>query len=700
MDYSQQIISHSPPCSPRNGRPSKKVRSEANVIASLNEMGISNYVQQKHDEAEQIYSKALSLIDLRSTGSVECREQQQEDTNAAAQSISGSASLRGTRSSTALEYDEGLSTYSEPLPIELSFTSDDIACTLFYNVAQTYSRKREYATAKQLFQQSLDRSSAIETFPILHNLGHCSYRLGQTNEAMEYYHKALSQVAPTAGGVTKSKEIALTLNCLGVLSFHNTASNEKNTAMDYFQRSLAILRPTLSDNLASNNMRHIATILNNIGRVYYMNEEFNDALNMYEHALNIRRQVLGHNSIDAAATIFNRAQTLYQLGCLDKSLQCYNEFIAIVQSIGSDCNQDIALAFRGIAEVYYEKSQLQKAKLFYVKSLDAQRASLGNIHQDIAATLNKLGNLCYEMQDFQTAMKYYQNGLDIEQRVLDPNHPHLIITLTNMAQIYRSMNQFKHALAAYQKVLDLTKTSSGSNLQVADVLCSIGLMNYHLCDYENAFDSYQEALRVRRELYRTDEHPEIASNLNSLGLVLFKQEMYELAKGCFLESLRIRQLLLGEDHRDCAILFYNLATIHFELGEEDVAIKYYKETLRVERESLGADHEDTVLTLQHLGQVFHNCGHLDEALEYFYEALQIERKRYNEGKDNKMSIGKLLNLIGNVSLQKGDASETMKCYIEASRLFEELNLPGSTLVIAGYNMYGLSKMHPPCAEVA
>jgi hypothetical protein len=42
----------------------------------------------------------------------------------------------------------------------------------------------------------------------------------------------------------------------------------------------------------------------------------------------------------------------------------------------------------------------------------------------------------------------------------------------------------------------------------------------------------------------------------------------------------------------------------------------------------------------------------------------------------------------------------MGCYIEASKLYASNPHQDETVVIAGYNLYGLSKIHPPCAPCA
>jgi hypothetical protein len=46
-------------------------------------------------------------------------------------------------------------------------------------------------------------------------------------------------------------------------------------------------------------------------------------------------------------------------------------------------------------------------------------------------------------------------------------------------------------------------------------------------------------------------------------------------------------MILGPDHRDVAILWYSIATLYLESGDDDRAINCYKETLRVERTALG-----------------------------------------------------------------------------------------------------------------
>lgn len=611
------------------------------------------------------------------------------------------------------EYDEGMRVYESPIALNDISDPNLIASTLYYNIGQTYTRQKLYEDAITWFQHSFKLCNHTSNCSIgrtslllvktLHCLGYCNHRLGNDGKASVYYEKALSLVSESNLG--SSVHLAASLNCVGVLHFNSQTCNNTELAIEMFSESLNIYR-TMT-NINRSNKIASATVLNNIGRVYYLQSKFQESLDVYQESLRIRREILGSDSVDVAATVYNIGQTCHQIGKLDESLAYYKEFIRIATSgvmPMDSASKDMALVFKGIAEIYQEKSDLKMALFYFSRALELQKKFNNFYSTDVATTLNKLGNICYEMKNFTTAMSHYKKGLEIERKVLPANHPHTIITLVNIAHIHKQLGEHENALTAYMAACKMQMSAFGrESLSVAETLSSIGLMQYHIRDYESSFESYQEALRIRRHSYGTDEHLDVASTLNSIGLVLFKQDFFDLAKKCFSESLRIRSSILGPDHRDVAILWYNIATIHFETGEDDTAVEMYKETLRVEKKALGDDHPDVVLTLQHLGQVHQQMGQIDEALRYFNDALDIEvTNNFKKKSDPKKSgsMARLLNLLGNVYLQMGKADDMMKCYAEASRIYEANQRPGETLVIAGYNFYGLSKTNPPCAAVA
>jgi tetratricopeptide (TPR) repeat protein len=698
-------------------RPHKRQKSGVamDIVSVFFDIGAKNYKSGDYHAAEECFSQALCCINLEhlcSQGGIKkvAHNTTIKSTNYKITSCNGHGETSDYKKiegsaprNSSIEYDEGMRVHSSLLQMQDSAPVEEVAAILCYNVAQTQVQRGLYESAIAFFRQSLHKftimlngvNQSLHIVMNLQSLGYCLYRTGSDDQANDCYQRALAIVSERNLGTAY---LAASVNCIGILLFNQPQPCDNDIAMDTFRKSLELYKSCANADVTS-----FATVLNNIGRVHYVRSEFGKAIDVYEECLQIRRACLGNQSNDVAATAYNLGQTCYQLGLLDDSLSYYQEFLKIIVSAAGPSSKDIALVYKGIGDIYRDKVDYKVALHYFQKASEVQRAcSKGIPSADVAATLNKMGNLCYEMKDFSSAMKHYQDGLKIEKEILPPHHPHIIITTTNIGHIHKQLGELQNALLSYTKVRHMQQMALGDdNFALAETMSSIGLMQYHLKNYEASFDSYQDALRLRRQHLGGDEHPEIASTLNSIGLVLFKQDIFQLANNCFTESLRIRSKLLGKDHRDVAILWYNIATItiHFETGEDELAIQMYKETLRIERNTLGDDHLDVVLTLQHLGQIHQQLGHTEKAIDYFQEALEIERRRKEP---TRRSLARILNLLGNVYLQLGRTDEMMECYVESSRFYESSNrsLGEALAITSGYNFYGLSKTNPPCAPVA
>ena len=550
-----------------------------NFIIVLINAGVSNNNLCQHVRALECYSQALYKLEMEEECSQMQEDQQRDVVPTSWRTTTADDNNNNSSRQQSLEYDEGMFVYNHPikLPTSLPSTQDSsssvstsplhvtseelIPSILCYNIGHTHSCAGQYETAKRWFERSLQRRNKADadyTVRVLHNLGYCYYRLGDCNKAIEVYHQALSLILEVnMGGPT----LAAALNCLGVLIFRSQESDKADLSLELFQQSLKMYKSMLQSGSESSSdngsvLSALATVLNNIGRVHYRSNDYHQALPRYEESLQLRQQVLGFDSIDTAATSFNMGQALQKSGNLDGAMRCYMEFVRILRSLGASESADIALALRAIAEIYRERNDFKSSYQYLLQALQAQRASLGNMHHQVAQTLNMLGNLCYEMQDYSSALKYYKEGLEVEENVLDSDHPHIVVTWNNIALIQKLMGLYEDALTSYRNVylLQVELEEGEETLAQAELLAQLGLMHYHLKQYEESYYCYEDSLRIRREHYATSEHPEIASNLNSMGLVLFKQDQFDLAKACFTESLRIRRAVLGPHHRDVGVL--------------------------------------------------------------------------------------------------------------------------------------------------
>lgn len=676
-------------------------------ISSLNESGVLNLQYGMIDDAQHFFVQALDCFTVKH---LECNLKRDEANqwNDLGQSQTGLLfqgsgaqdvvmSLKSPSLNDTLEYDEGVRAYIDTMDIDEGISDSLQSAALYYNVAQTFVHLNKYNDAMSWFELALmcvklvPESSAVYiiTVKISHNLGYCFYRLAKSNEARYYFEKALHLAEETSLG---SPYTAAARNAYAVAVFYSTPTSDK---------ALALLESSLIEYkcIFGNASREVASVFNNIGRVHFSNGNFQDAVACYKEALVIRREILCEDSIDVAATICSAGQALHRLGEFDQALTLYEEFLSLSVS-GKYNKRDIAIIAKSTGEIYHKQARQIEAKEIYEKALDAAFAGFGHIHPEIASIYNRLGNLYYETNDLGKALECYKEGLTIEQLTLPACHARIVVTIANIAQIHYQLGEYAMALARYNQVYAIQMKIYGpQSLEVSKALATMGEMEYKMRHFEAAFTIFQDVLVIQRDFFgNSGDGLEIASTMNSIGIVACAQGEFKIAQSCFDSSLKIRREVLG-DHKDTATLWYNLATVNEEIGDDDSAIAMYKECLRIERNIIDASHKcDVVDSLQRLGRLHQRRGELEEALYYFQEALEKLRSR---GEAATFAVAKFLNLVGNVHLQRANISEMMRSYTEASRIYRETATPtNETLVIAGYYMYGLTKLHPPCASAA
>jgi tetratricopeptide (TPR) repeat protein len=688
-------------------------------ILSHNENGVMNMQYGMIDDAQHYFVKALDCYTVKHRESTshqdgEVRGNVNElgrppfvtpspescDSNLHQARATATSTLQAPSLNKAQEYDEGVRIYIDTMAFSEGVSDSMQSASLYYNVAQTFVHLQKYNEAMSWFELAMacikllptNDTIATAAVKIRHNLGYCCYRLAKSQEAQYCFKKALDMAEQLRLGLPYT---AAARTAYAVVLFYNASTNDKT--LDLLLQSLVEYKSVFG-----NESLEVAAVLNNIGRVHFAEGSFHDAIQFYNESLSIRRKLLSEVSIDIAATICNTGQTLHRIGELHGALLLYEEFLALATS-GEYNNRDVAIISKSAGEIYHKQGDLAKAKSLYEQALKAGCTGFGNNHAEVASIYNRLGNLYYEANDLTKALGCYKKGLTIEQLTLPACHARIVVTIANIAQIYYQMEEFPLALARYNQVFMIQLKSHGpTSLEVAKALATMAEMEYKMRNFDAAFTIFQDVLVIQRDHCSENEDGlEIASTLNSIGIVACAQGEFKIAQGCFDSSLKVRRKELG-DHKDTATLWYNLATVNEETGDEDKAIAMYKECLRIERNILDSGKKcDVVDSLQRLGRLYQRRGELEEASQYFREALKSLR---NSGEDATFAVAKFLNLIGNIHLQRAEICEMMDCYAEASRIYRDAasrtSPPNEVLVIAGYFMYGLSKLHPLSAASA
>ncbi len=126
-----------------------------------------------------------------------------------------------------------------------------------------------------------------------------------------------------------------------------------------------------------------------------------------------------------------------------------------------------------------------------------------------------------------------------------------------------------------------------------------------LADFERVLDLQQEHLG--------NEHPDVASTLNNLGIVLTHLGRYEEAVARYDQSLRLHEKLEGSEHPNVAFASHNLAVALRRMGKALEARAAFERALQIRRKALGFNHPESLHSAQSLVRLLTSVGELDAA---------------------------------------------------------------------------------------
>jgi tetratricopeptide (TPR) repeat protein len=201
-----------------------------------------------------------------------------------------------------------------------------------------------------------------------------------------------------------------------------------------------------------------------------------------------------------------------------------------------------------------------------------------------------------------------------------------------VANFYYNLNQFSEAEPYYTQCLTLSKNPEDK----ATVLNNLGNLQRDRNEYTQAEASYQEALKIRRELAAVNPQtylPYVATTLNNLGVLQRNMKENEKAKASFLEALKIYRDLAAVNPQTylpyVAMTLNNLGALQSDRNENAQAEASYQEALKIRRDLATVNPQtylpDVAMTLNNLGNLQSVRNENAQAAASYQEALAIWR---------------------------------------------------------------------------
>ena len=243
-----------------------------------------------------------------------------------------------------------------------------------------------------------------------------------------------------------------------------------------------------------------------------------------------------------------------------------------------------------------------------------------------------------------------------------------------ISQFENAFQSWQQALTIYQEIKD--RLGEGQSLG------NVGLAYYFIGRYDKAIEFYLQSLAIAREI--KDRRVE-GQSLGNLGLVYYSIGKYEKAIEFHLQRLAIAQEI--KDPYGEGQSLGNLGLAYHSLGKYEKAIEFHLQSLAIAREIKDRNNEGA--SLGNLGIAYYSLGKYEKAIEFHRQDLAIARET-----KNRLGEGQSLGNLGLAYYSLGIYDKAINFYLQRLAIAREINDPngeGAALGNLGLVYYSLGK---------
>ena len=358
-------------------------------------------------------------------------------------------------------------------------------------------------------EDSVAKNSLLQTFSCLASV------YGKTNSldgALKYYDYCLK--------FTNSFDAVYIYNAIGIMHFK---MNKQNLALEFYAKALHA--ESLNANLCKcKKCRDLRKDL--------------EALDYYKSGLELKpatKEILeGENT-----SVLEHSKSnfiLYEIGVVHLDNQQYNEAIKIF------------LRFLEWKRIYHTASEKVFLDEYYFASI-----------RKVSALLCNIGNIKFDQGLYNQSINFFSRSLALKKEFSGNNNPKLEYVASNLGCAFYYSKDYNAAIELFESTLKELKSKlnqipiknvqqiSYVNLRISDIHNRIGNIYTKRRQYDLALLEYQKGIRVRVQLYKNKNHPQILTLKHNIALLNAKTGQLDLAMNQLQEILEQKAKWVGKD---------------------------------------------------------------------------------------------------------------------------------------------------------
>jgi len=409
----------------------------------------------------------------------------------------------------------------------------------------------------------------------------------------------------------------------------------------------------------------------------------------------------------AATTAWQARQAQLQR---ERAERRYNDLRRLATSLMYEMDE----ALVGVPGAIHVRAKLMERSLAYLDSLNRDSATDDTLRAELAAAYEKMGDLQGQQGESNlgntaAALESYRKALSIREELAtrnprDPKRKQDYADITQrIAGVFKVAGQYREGLDMDQKALRIREQlleADPANLDLlrsyARNLTTMGGSYSHLGDWTAVLDYRRRALDYHQRLAglpgatKQDRHGLALANIR-MSSIHVKLRGYEAALTYARQALSIESDIEHSNPNnrvDRLALAYaqsSLAYALVESGSANEGIAWYRTSMRIFDEIIAADPADeraeSLRATAHarLGLALIAKGEADEALALMRKALQERIAISGANPANigaRAEVAEVYGWLGDVLSAAGKRSDARAAYVEALRIFEQMDRNG------------------------
>lgn len=345
-------------------------------------------------------------------------------------------------------------------------------------------------------------------------------------------------------------------------------------------------------------------------------------------------------------TLYKLISKVYlQLGDYTRALMYIGIELNLVKTVFQKDSLEVAVAYEDMAYGCLKAEKWDGSREYCDKALNVYKKLGKEYSLDVISLWNCISTLQLKDRNFEEVIDIYKRNIQIIMEQSNESNYSLLLSYNNLGRAYEEMGNISEALCYMKKAQELARKYHRGNAEAEiGILNNIANLYHRMGDLDRAKKTLIEA--KQSSLHSFGEENEATAHIyHNLAAVYNDLGQWYPAEKYYKKAIAIRRKVLGEMHTDLARSYMNLAGVlmqsEFPLKVLE-AYKYLQDSLRIRETIYPNGHRELADCYAALAQWHYKAGDYGDALENSRIALKMYTKLY--GKDSQLAQDIVYNI--------------------------------------------------------